>query len=68
MLHRPPAGEVVISMHPVSVFANVPGSEIEQLHADLRDRWRQATRAVVVLAEDETHLNLLPHVRASWTV
>jgi hypothetical protein len=55
-------------MRPVSVFANVPGGEIEQLHADLRDRWRQATRAVVVLAEDETHLNLLPHVRASWTV
>ena len=22
----------------------------------------------VVLAEDETHLNLLPHVRASWTL
>jgi hypothetical protein len=24
-------------------------------------------RGAVVLAEDETHLNLLPHVRASWT-
>jgi hypothetical protein len=36
-------------MRPVSVFANVPGSEIEQLHADLRGRWRQATRAVMVL-------------------
>ena len=24
--------------------------------------------AGVVLAEDETHLNLLPHVRASWTL
>jgi hypothetical protein len=24
-------------------------------------------RRTVVLAEDETHLNLLPHVRASWT-
>jgi len=24
-------------------------------------------RRSVVLAEDETHLNLLPHVRASWT-
>jgi DDE superfamily endonuclease/Homeodomain-like domain len=24
-------------------------------------------RRAVVLAEDETHLNLLPHVRASWT-
>ena len=49
MPHRPPAGEVVISMRPVSVFANVPGSEIEQLHADLRGRCRQATRAVMVL-------------------
>ncbi len=36
-------------MRPVSVFANVSGSEIEQLHADLRGRWRQATRAVMVL-------------------
>jgi hypothetical protein len=25
-------------------------------------------RRSVVLAEDETHLNLLPHVRASWTL
>jgi len=25
-------------------------------------------RRTVVLAEDETHLNLLPHVRASWTL
>jgi hypothetical protein len=25
-------------------------------------------RRAVVLAEDETHLNLLPHVRATWTV
>ena len=24
-------------------------------------------RRSVVLAEDETHMNLLPHVRASWT-
>ena len=49
MPHHPPAGEVVISMRPVSVFANGPGSEIEQLEADLRGRWRQATRAVMVL-------------------
>jgi transposase len=44
-----PAGEVVISMRPVSVFAKGPGCEIEQLEADLRGRWRQATRAVMVL-------------------
>ena len=36
-------------MRPVSVFANGPGSEIEQLRADLHGRWRQATRAVMVL-------------------
>jgi hypothetical protein len=30
-------------------------------------RLLQLPRRAVVLAEDETHLNLLPHVRASWT-
>lgn len=39
----------MISTRPVRVFANAPGSEIEQLKADLRGRWRQATRAVMVL-------------------
>jgi transposase len=47
--HHPPAGEVVISMRPVSVFAKGPGSEIEQLRDDLHGRWRQATRAVMIL-------------------
>src|ERR1700761_6813498 len=46
---HPPAGEVVISMRPVSVFANGTGSEIEQLRGDLQGRWRQAARAVMVL-------------------
>jgi hypothetical protein len=36
-------------MRPVSVFAKGPGSEIEQLPDDLRGRWRQATRAAMVL-------------------
>jgi transposase len=36
-------------MRPVSVFANGPGSEIEQLRDDLQGRWRQAARAVMVL-------------------
>ena len=36
-------------MRPVSMFANGPGGEIEQLEADLHGRWRQATRAVMVL-------------------
>ena len=44
-----PAGEVVISMRPVSVFAKGPGSGIEQLEAELRGRWRQATRAMMVV-------------------
>jgi hypothetical protein len=44
-----PPGEVVVSMRPVSVFANSPDSEIERLRAELRGRWRQAARAVMVL-------------------
>ena len=36
-------------MRPVCVFAKGPGSEIEQLRAGLRGRWRQAARAVMVL-------------------
>jgi transposase-like protein len=36
-------------MRPVSVFANGPGSEIEELQAGLRGQWRQAARAVMVL-------------------
>ena len=36
-------------MRPVSVFANGPGSGIDQLEAGLRGQWRQATRAVMVL-------------------
>jgi len=36
-------------MRPVSVSANGPGSEIEQLKADLHGRWRQATQAVMIL-------------------
>ena len=38
MPHHPPAGEVVISMRPVSVFANGPASEIEELRAGLSAR------------------------------
>jgi transposase len=39
-------------MRPVSVFANGPGSELEQLKADLHGRWRQATRAVMILLSE----------------
>jgi hypothetical protein len=36
-------------MRPVSVSANRPGIEVEQLRAQLQGRWRQAARAVMVL-------------------
>ena len=36
-------------MLPVSMFANGPASEIEELRAGLSGQWRQATRAVMVL-------------------
>jgi transposase len=36
-------------MRPVSVFAKGPGSEIEQLRAQLQGPWRQPARAVMVL-------------------
>jgi transposase len=36
-------------MRPVSVFANRPSGEIEQLREDLRGRWRQGARAMMVL-------------------
>ena len=44
-----PPGEVVVSMRPASVFAKGPGREIEQPRAELHGRWRQASRAVMVL-------------------
>jgi Winged helix-turn helix len=36
--------------------------------ADIVARLLDLPHRAVVLAEDETHLNLLPHVRASWTL
>jgi transposase len=36
-------------MRPICVFAKGPGEEIEQLRGELRGRWRQAARAVMVL-------------------
>ena len=53
-------------MRPVSVFAKGPASEIEWFLGELYDRWQRAARAV--LAEDETHMSLLPHVRVGWTL
>ena len=40
----------------------------DQVVAGFVDRLLDLPRRSVVLAEDETHLNLLPHVRASWTL
>jgi hypothetical protein len=37
-------------MRPVSVFANGPDGKIDQLRTDLHCRWRQASRAVMVLS------------------
>ena len=60
MPHHPPAGEVVISMRPVP--------DRDHVVAGIVARLLELPRRAVVLAEDETHLNLLPHVRASWTL
>lgn len=40
---RPP-GEVVVSTHPVRVFADTPVCEAARLRGELRGRWRQALR------------------------
>jgi transposase len=48
VLIRPP-GEVVVSMRPVSVFANASEPESARLRHALRGRWKMAMRAVMVL-------------------
>ena len=40
----------------------------DQVVTGIVARLLELPRRPVVLAEDETHLNLLPHVRASWTL
>jgi transposase len=40
----------------------------DQVVAGIVARLLELPRRAVVCAEDETHLNLLPHVRASWTL
>ena len=40
----------------------------DHIVAGIVARLLELPRRAVVLAEDETHLNLLPHVRASWTL
>jgi hypothetical protein len=57
-------------MRPVSVFANGPGSEIEQLRTELQGRWRQAVRAVMVLASEapRPHAVVPPEPRTNTKV
>jgi hypothetical protein len=38
----------------------------DQVLADLHQQLRELPADAVVLAEDETHINLLPWVRATW--
>ena len=40
----------------------------DHVAAQIVARLAGLSRRAVVLAEDETHLNLLPHVRAGWTL
>jgi hypothetical protein len=47
--HRPPSRRGRDQYAPGQVFANGPECELEQLRGDLHGRWRQATRAVMVL-------------------
>jgi hypothetical protein len=39
---------------------------LRRVLAPLRRQLAALPRGSVVLAEDETHLHLLPHIRASW--
>jgi hypothetical protein len=56
LLQRSPAGEVVIGMRLVCMFASGPDYEAERLRDGLRGSWRRAARAVMVLLS----LNGLP--------
>jgi hypothetical protein len=40
----------------------------DQVVTGIAARLAELPRRAVVLAEDETHVNLLPHVLASWTL
>src|SRR6185437_13067953 len=48
-LQRPPTRRGRGQYAPGQRVRQAPGSEIEQLRADLHGRWRQAARAVMVL-------------------
>jgi transposase len=62
-LHRR-VGEVACWRRPRLVAKGDP--DRDQVLADLKQQLRDLPDGAVVLAEDETHVNLLPWVRATW--
>jgi len=58
--------QVAVWRRPKLTARGDPGHD--QAVAAIAARLLELPRRAVVLAEDETHLNLLPHVRASWTL
>jgi transposase len=62
-LHRR-VGEVACWRRPRLVAKGDP--DRDQILADLHCHIRELPEGAVVLAEDETHINLLPWVRATW--
>lgn len=64
-LHRR-VGEVAAWRRPRLVAKGDP--DRDQVLADLHQQLGELPSGAVVLAEDETHVNLLPWVRATWVV
>src|SRR5919197_1135766 len=62
-LHRR-VGEVAAWRRPRLVARGDP--DRDQILADLHQQLRDLPEGAVLLAEDETHLNLLPWVRSTW--
>ena len=58
--------QVAVWRRPKLTARGDPGHD--QAVAAIVARRMELPRRAVVLAEDETHLNLLPHMRASWTL
>jgi len=57
-------GEVACWRRPRLVARGDP--DRDQVLADLHQQLRDLPEGAVVLVEDETHVNLLPWVRATW--
>jgi transposase len=58
--------QIAVWRRPKLIARGDPGHD--QVVAGIAARLLELPRRAVVLAEDETHLNLLSHVRASWTL